>query len=116
MPLLTITLAVITKNDPTQPQTRFSRRAPAASTKDGKTCRLDNNLACTSHLQTTAVNNKVYNSGTKHCNKPSKTIASSRRDTALSELPFAVNDEQHIPDYSIMRRMLHVLAGVDVAT
>jgi len=70
----------------------------------------------TSHLQTTAVNNKVYNSGTKHCNKPSKTIASSRRDTALSELPFAVNDEQHIPDYSIMRRMLHVLAGVDVAT
>ena len=71
----------------------------------------------TSHLQTTAVNNKVYNSGTKHCDKPSKKMASSWQDTALSELPFAVNDEQHIPDYSIiMRRMLHVLAGIDVAT
>lgn len=76
----------------------------------------------TSHppiLQTTAVN-KVYNSGAKHCNKPSKTMARmarSRRDTALSELPFAVDDEQHIPDYSIMPRLLlHVLAGIDVAT
>jgi len=30
----------------------------------------------------------------------------------LSKLPFAVDDEQHIPDYSIMPRKLHVLAGI----
>jgi hypothetical protein len=47
---------------------------------------------------------------------PSKTMAISRRGTALSELPFVVDDEQHIPDYSIMRRMPHVLASIDVAT
>jgi hypothetical protein len=43
-------------------------------------------------------------------------MAIPRRETALSELPFAVDDEQHIPDYSIMHRKLHVLACIDVAT
>lgn len=34
------------KNAQSQPHNRLSLRAPAASTKGGKTCRLANNLAC----------------------------------------------------------------------
>lgn len=43
-------------------------------------------------------------------------MAVSHRETALPELPFTVDDEQHIPDYSTILRTLHELACIEVAT